>query len=187
MHTYSIETLKQRATGSDVYAQILADHMRFGALTAEQIRILNIYDPGPAQQQPALPFAPEVPTSNLEAAIEYARGKGVPQPIIRVAGFSFMPADPQRAKPENAKAIFVNTAERGGKYLGKVLHGRFMPCGITGDVHAKILRAIEDPYTAAVEYGRLTGRCSICDRTLSNEESVKLGIGPVCRAKFGWK
>lgn len=182
MHTYSIETLQQQAQGgSDFHRSLLSEVSRWGGLTAAQIEALT------TPQQPALPFTPDVPTSNLEAAIEYARGKGVPQPIIRVAGFSFMPADPQRAKPENAKAIFVNTAERNGKYLGKVLHGRFMPYGITGDVHAKILRAIEDPYTAAVEYGRLTGRCSICNRTLSNEESVKLGIGPVCRAKFGWK
>jgi hypothetical protein len=33
-------------------------------------------------------------------------------------------------------------------------------------------------------YGKQWGRCFVCGRELENEESVALGIGPICRAKF---
>lgn len=36
----------------------------------------------------------------------------------------------------------------------------------------------------AKEFGALYGTCCNCGRTLTNEESIELGIGPICRAKF---
>lgn len=49
-----------------------------------------------------------------------------------------------------------------------------------------ILNAIErDPVTAAVNYGRMTGRCGQCNRRLSDPTSVAMGIGPECRSNFG--
>lgn len=36
----------------------------------------------------------------------------------------------------------------------------------------------------AKAYGKQTGRCMVCGRTLSNPESVAQGIGPVCSARF---
>lgn len=47
----------------------------------------------------------------------------------------------------------------------------------------------DDPYAAATAYGLQTGVCSCCSccgRELTNKLSVELGIGPVCREKFGW-
>ena len=38
----------------------------------------------------------------------------------------------------------------------------------------------------AREYGQLTGRCAICGRLLTNEESIDYGIGPVCRERGGF-
>jgi hypothetical protein len=38
----------------------------------------------------------------------------------------------------------------------------------------------------AKEFGHIYGRCVVCGRTLTDEESISLGIGPVCRSKtFG--
>lgn len=39
----------------------------------------------------------------------------------------------------------------------------------------------DGPESAAVLYGRTIGRCYVCNRTLTDEESRRLGIGPVCR------
>lgn len=39
---------------------------------------------------------------------------------------------------------------------------------------------------AAARYGHELGRCGMCDRTLTNDESRARGIGPVCAAKAGW-
>lgn len=36
---------------------------------------------------------------------------------------------------------------------------------------------------AAAEFGALYGQCICCLRTLDNEESIKLGIGPICLSK----
>lgn len=35
-----------------------------------------------------------------------------------------------------------------------------------------------------VRYGLLIGRCGVCNRTLTDETSRAMGIGPVCREKF---
>jgi hypothetical protein len=186
MHTYSVDTLRQLATGDHSYAVILSDFARYGALTVQQIATLSERSLQPvAPVQQSLPINPSI--SRLSAAIDHARAKGVPQPIIRVAGFCFMPADPARARPENHGAIFVTTAERNGSYLGKVIRSTFLaaPACRGTQVERDVVKAMEDPYGAAVQYGRLTGRCSICDRTLSNAKSIELGIGPVCKAKFG--
>lgn len=41
-----------------------------------------------------------------------------------------------------------------------------------------------DPKAAAIAFGHKTGSCCICGRTLTDPESVKAGIGPICAAKF---
>lgn len=44
-----------------------------------------------------------------------------------------------------------------------------------------VLRLISaDPLAALAHYGHKIGRCGICNRTLTNEESRARGIGPVC-------
>lgn len=46
-------------------------------------------------------------------------------------------------------------------------------------------RIAKDPAEALLKYGQLIGRCGHCGRQLTNDESRRLGIGPVCRAKDG--
>lgn len=38
----------------------------------------------------------------------------------------------------------------------------------------------------AKEYGALYGTCCVCGRTLTNEVSIRDGIGPICAGKDGW-
>lgn len=50
-----------------------------------------------------------------------------------------------------------------------------------------ILTAIaHDPEKAASDYGHQIGKCGICQRTLTDPESINRGIGPVCAGKAGW-
>lgn len=42
----------------------------------------------------------------------------------------------------------------------------------------------KDPEAAAVLHGRASGRCSICNRDLTDPESIARGIGPICASKF---
>lgn len=70
------------------------------------------------------------------------------------------------------------------KYLGKVTPNR-LDSRIPDSVKETLIAAAADPLTAAIRYGRETGSCSCCGKELTNKESIHLGIGPICRAKFG--
>ena len=50
------------------------------------------------------------------------------------------------------------------------------------DVYEAILK---DPKEAMLEYTRQIGRCAVCNRTLTNANSIAEGIGPVCAGKMG--
>lgn len=43
-----------------------------------------------------------------------------------------------------------------------------------------------NPQAASMRYGREIGKCGVCGRTLTNEESRAAGIGPICRGELGW-
>lgn len=51
-----------------------------------------------------------------------------------------------------------------------------------------ILKRIEEagPREAAIRYGHELGKCSLCNRTLTNNDSIEAGIGPVCARNVGW-
>jgi hypothetical protein len=44
----------------------------------------------------------------------------------------------------------------------------------------------KDPQEAMLRYGIELGHCGHCGRTLTNEYSRSIGIGPICRGKMGW-
>lgn len=53
--------------------------------------------------------------------------------------------------------------------------------------HENLLRGIaKDPYAAAILFGKLIGKCSICGRTLTDPESIDRGIGPICADRAGF-
>lgn len=37
---------------------------------------------------------------------------------------------------------------------------------------------------SSAEYGRYSGVCGVCHRTLTNPDSIQAGIGPVCASRF---
>jgi hypothetical protein len=122
--------------------------------------------------------APVSAAAVLEA-FDRARANGIASPGLRLGDFRFKLAPPAG---RNAGAIYVT---RNRTYLGKILYGRFQPVSECDQVTADaIVAAASDPLAAAVAYGRETGRCSCCGRLLSQEESVRLGIGPICRGRY---
>jgi hypothetical protein len=55
------------------------------------------------------------------------------------------------------------------------------------DQRDRVLALIaSDPAAASKRYGHEIGACGVCGRTLTDEHSRELGIGPVCAAKVGW-
>jgi hypothetical protein len=50
---------------------------------------------------------------------------------------------------------------------------------------AKIIAQVEANGAAlAIAYGKATGTCGICSKTLTDPKSIAAGIGPVCAGKF---
>lgn len=65
--------------------------------------------------------------------------------------------------------------------------GKFHPTRDCKISHIYQLQKIEEGgLDAALEVSAALGMCCCCGRTLSAEESIKAGIGPICAGKFGW-
>ena len=109
------------------------------------------------------------------------KGRNAGKVTLRFLGaaVSFVPKGP------NAGCLYVKD---GSQYLGKVtLAGEFRAAyGIQAEpVIEALLAAQEDPEAAAIAYGRETGSCSCCGRELTNQQSIDLGIGPICLDRLG--
>lgn len=124
----------------------------------------------------------EVQIDRIAEAFRVAKSNLIDFPKLRLAGFIFSLA-PLNGK--NAGAIYVKSDD--GVYLGKVVEGRFTRSrDCTDELEQGIVAAAADPEAAASAYGLQTGICSCCGRKLTNKDSVGLGIGPICRGKWGW-
>lgn len=118
--------------------------------------------------------------SRIEALLNTALGNGMKRPVFRAKGLSISLAGPES---RNAGAIYVKA---GGEYQGKIAGGTFIPARECADTTPSNLLAIAaDPRGSAIDYGRETGICACCGRTLTNKESIDLGIGPICADKWG--
>lgn len=52
-----------------------------------------------------------------------------------------------------------------------------------GQIEDELTEILDNPVAAVKAYADLTGRCTACNAQLEDAESVKLGIGPICRSK----
>jgi hypothetical protein len=122
-----------------------------------------------------------VSVARIEESFAAARASGIKSPKLRLDSFKFSRA-PDHGR--NAGSIYVTQDDL---YLGKVTEGRFAPTrDCDAETTARIIAAASDPDAAARAYGMRTGVCSCCGRELTNSESIELGIGPICRSKYGW-
>jgi hypothetical protein len=162
---------------------------RYGHLTDKQMATVERLRAADAERDAARAKAraereanaPVMDLSRVAAAFQSAFDKGAKRVSLRLAGFKFKPA---KATGANPGAIYVTQGET---YLGKVQDGRFkrsFEC--TEVLEQEIVGLAADPETAAIAYGRQFGVCAICNRDLTDPESVQRGIGPVCAEKFGW-
>lgn len=176
----------------DFAVQMRATVEKFGSLTERQLaachRTIARRAEVMAESQARVASAPAIDTGKIEAAFAQASSI-LKKPKLRVAGMVVSHAPPTS---KNAGALYVKSAEQtnaeGARlYLGKIMGGKFIRSReCTDDQEAAILGVAQDPQGAAIAYGRLTGECACCGRTLENKESVERGIGPVCAEKFGW-
>ena len=133
-----------------------------------------------ANKQRAETLSVDVSVGKIEDLLNTALGNGMKRPVFRAKGLSLSFAS---AKSVNAGAVYVKA---GGEYQGKIMGGRFMPArGCEGETSEKLIAIAADPRGSAIDYGRETGKCACCGRTLTNADSIDLGIGPVCAERWG--
>ena len=115
----------------------------------------------------------------IRRMFEAAAGNGYRSPKYRAEGLTISLASSNGSNPG---ALYVKS--EAGDYMGKLIGTTFHPVR-GGEVALPMLEAVAaDPLSAAIRYGQKTGNCACCGRKLTNAESVKLGIGPICRQ--GW-
>lgn len=133
-----------------------------------------------AEKAAAVAAAPLIDLGPIRAMFETAVGSGYKRPTYRAEGLVINRAPDSGSNPG---ALYVKTED--GDYKGKVVDVKFH--GVRGsegvvDLLAKIA---VDPLAAALRYGQRTGTCACCGRKLTAHGSIDLGIGPICKEKFG--
>lgn len=109
-----------------------------------------------------------------------AKANGVSRPILRYLGIAISIA-PEHGK--NAGCLYVKVD---GEYAGKInSEGKFFAYHAPEGTEDKLIEIAKDPMKALTAHGFQTGECSCCGRQLTNALSIELGIGPICRSKWG--
>ena len=178
---------------SDFARSLLSKFEQYGNLTPGQLAAVEsglARDAARKAEQAAKPADAQIAGEGFKrmiAAFAAARASGLKYPKFQVADYVFSPAG-DKAAAHNMGCVFV----KGGRSFSSAYLGKINPAGgffkgrdCTATDEAAIAEICKDPFAAAVMHGKQTGRCSCCGRELENEESVQLGIGPICRKKWG--
>jgi hypothetical protein len=167
---------------SNSFAASLARSLdKWGSLTPKQLSAVKAAITRAKAMKDKRDNAPTVSLAAVEEAFKRATDAGIAHPKLRLGDFTLSPA-PMNGK--NPNAIYV---KGGGEYLGKVLNSRlFTVSSVSPQVEQAIVQVASDPLNAAIAFGKKWGKCAVCARTLTDEESIAKGIGPVCAKNFGW-
>lgn len=125
--------------------------------------------------------APTVDLSAIRTMFDTALGNGLKRPTYRAEGIVIARA-PDTGK--NAGHLYVKA---GAIYQGKITpEDKFLAVKEAEPTTLTALQTIaESPAEAAMKYGKATGSCSCCGRTLTDPKSIAAGIGPICASNFG--
>ena len=179
-----VKGLREHVSWNDFASSLVQQYDRKRSLSDKQLDAAERMLAKIAANQAAKAAAPSVDLTRVHAMFAKAMASGHKRPVYRAAGLALSLAP---LSGRNAGSIYVKDDET-GDYLGKVTEDlRFNPLRTAPEWAAEALsRIARDPSAAAVEYGRETGRCSCCGRELTNPDSIALGIGPICKERWGF-
>jgi hypothetical protein len=133
-----------------------------------------------------------IDAGKIEAAFAHARAKAArpgmagiwTKPLRLRAAEIDLTFQPGSTGSQWADMIFVRCGE---KKLGAIKAGAFTRRFECTDAEAAaVTQACSDPATAAVAFGKAWSICGVCCATLTNDESIARGIGPICAERFGF-
>jgi uncharacterized protein DUF6011 len=124
-----------------------------------------------------------------QAAQAPAAARNLPRLFALMQRLSKLTIGPISLARRNGDTMCWVKHEGAEKVVGRLTDGGALTLwqrnGIDMAALSVALAAIEkDPEAAAVLHGRASGRCSICNRDLTDPESIARGIGPICAEKF---
>ena len=124
----------------------------------------------------------EVGVEAIHALFAKATDNDIKRPIFRADGVEISKAP---LNGRNAGALYVKDEETDA-YLGKIVGNQFLASReATSDTLQRLKLIAVDPTAAAIRYGRRTGRCGCCGRTLVDPVSIRSAVGPICADKWG--
>ena len=129
--------------------------------------------------------------SNILGALVEANVKGIKKPMLRLMMHNgYKVRIKYMTQGNNAGGAWVTVSD---ELCGKISdQGEFTPYNCKyqrADWIADLVEFIEqvnsDPKGALVSYGKMTSHCGCCGLPLTNTESIRIGIGPICLSKYG--
>ena len=124
----------------------------------------------PIVRRPAYNFA------GLISCIEEAQNSGLKRIMMRFAGFIIKPS-------KYAGRLYIFSYEKELNQWGTM--SNIYLGWITSDSTNLAEVVAANPTHYAKVFGQETGQCSCCGKQLTVKESIALGIGPICKVKFG--
>jgi len=167
---------------NDFAKSLLQGIEKYGTLTEKQLAALvRMHDKHLARQKEQAKPAPKFDLTKIALLFKTARENLIKRPKFRVGDLVLMPS-------KKDERIFVKDGPRYEDiYFGAVsADGSFRQASGCPEWVLESLKTLaENPLGEAQAYGQRTGECSCCGRELTNEVSIELGIGPICREKWG--
>jgi len=153
--------------------------------------IIEAYRRDTGKSAPAKPTVDLTGLLRIHAMFDTAEKSQLKYPVIRLqenAESRCLSLSKAAATSNNAGCLYVkDTISKA--YYGKITpQGRFFGvAACSSTVEQQLQRFAANPEELASRYGKLTGRCCFCGRSLDDERSTEVGYGPVCAEKFGLK
>ncbi len=173
---------KNRA-GFDFARDLYSNLYKYGTLTEKQIAAVQKMVDRDAEWKVAKIEASKVQDLDMSGLVEIFANASehLKRPRLIIGDLLFTKA------PDTGKNAGFLYAKMNGEYAGKISpRGEFVKAWGCNDEVVEKIRAIScDPLAAAQAHGHDTGNCSACGRMLTNELSIELGIGPICRGRWG--
>ena len=169
----------KNAFTKDIYTSLY----RYGSLTERQLGAVNKAVAREAEWKANRIEASHVNDLDMSGLVKiFANAsKHLKRPRLHIGDLVFTKA------PSTGKNAGYLYAKFHDEYVGKISpEGQFLKAwGCSEETVNKIKAISQDPMAAAQAHGHDTGNCSACGRLLTNELSVQIGIGPICRGRWG--
>lgn len=179
-----IEKLREIAGWHQFAASMIENFNKWGSLTNRQVAaawasITKVEAKRAEREAERASKAGDVGVENIETLFKTAKGNGLKRPKFVTDRLVISPAPETGA---NAGALYVKCD---GAYAGKIVSGKLQPVrSAPADILTLVREIAEAPLESAKRYGRATGICCCCGRTLTDPASIEAGIGPICQGKW---